>query len=395
MDTIPKLTPQFKELTTQTKWKVQLFRLRDRISKRVWRKLIISFLIVIMMSFYFYHMGQVQKVKQAQVLGVIQNVEKVYNESMALVDTQPDQAQALLHQAKMSVDTLFLSKPDAVGLVLIQEWEKKINEGLTFTQKNYFVEPEVFIELPLIVKAAHGDSLFLNQDVLLVWDKENNALYRINAVTKAARVLSGGEKLRDVLDMTVAGEEIYVLQSKGIGRIDIEGNVQSVIARDEMWQEPLFLRVFSGNLYILDRGAGQIWKYPGIEIGYDSRQEYLLYDTVVDLGRVADVAINGHVWIVRDGQIVRFTQGAEDYWQVSGVDPALGNTLVLFSDELTEHLYILDVENSRIVVTNMAGIYVAQYTYPKELEIKDMVASEVLKKIILLSNDTIYTMQLK
>jgi len=45
-------------------------------------------------------------------------------------------------------------------------------------------------------------------------------------------------------------------------------------------------------------------------------------------------------------------------------------------------------------VSDKEGVYLAQYSWKENIEIKDFVVSEVIKKILLLSHGTIYGIDL-
>ena len=107
------------------------------------------------------------------------------------------------------------------------------------------------------------------------------------------------------------------------------------------------------------------------------------------------MAIDGSVWITHNGQILKFTLGEQEVRQISGLDEDLGSTLDIYLDDTTSNSYVHDISKKRIVVFDKDGEYLAQYHWSQDLNVSDFVASEVLKKILLLSRGTIYAIDLK
>ena len=107
------------------------------------------------------------------------------------------------------------------------------------------------------------------------------------------------------------------------------------------------------------------------------------------------MAIDGSVWVVTGNQIQQFVQGEEAVWQISGLDSAFADKLDLYTDELCRNLYILDVKNQRLVVVDKDGVYLSQYQWQKAYPVTSLAVSEKLHKILLLSGDTIYEIELK
>jgi sugar lactone lactonase YvrE len=153
--------------------------------------------------------------------------------------------------------------------------------------------------------------------------------------------------------------------------------------------------VYDGNLYLLDTGKNWVWKYFASDTGFGEKQDYFLFDTLVDLSGADGIVVDTAVWINKQGKILRFSQGRDDVWQIQALPTPLGVNTAIFTDQLTSNLYILDRQNRRVVAVSKDGKYVSEYHWQENVPISDFVVSEVLKKILLLSNGTIYAVELK
>jgi DNA-binding beta-propeller fold protein YncE len=152
----------------------------------------------------------------------------------------------------------------------------------------------------------------------------------------------------------------------------------------------------------LDTQKSRIWKYvatdtgPPAQAGFSDIREYLNPDTLPDLSLATGLAIDGSVWLgTSNGRTLRFTQGKENTYVPQGVDPVFGTRLYLYTSDGVKNLYVLDINNHRVVVLDKDGMYLAQYQFDEKTTPTKLVASESAKKILLLADGKIYTLDLK
>lgn len=326
---------------------------------------------------------------------ILESATHNYSEAMALIDLNPTRARELLSQAKTDLEAE-LQKTHAPELEQELRTEmEKINAGLSIALKRYESAAEPFFELSLIKAQAQAQKMALYENTLVLLDKTNTSFYMLDISSKASRVSGGGNQIANARDIAVHGKDVFI-QTEGIIKGTTTGGaLTQVVAADKAWQNPTLLYAYGGNLYLLDSNAQQIWKYIRTENGYSAIQKYLLFDTLVDLGGVSDMAIDGSIWLTKGNNLLKFTQGKEDVWRVKDLNQPLGNHLFVHTDDATEHVYICDTENKRVVVVTKDGGYVAQYAWTNDFSPDDMVASEANHVILLLSRDTIYGISLK
>jgi len=145
---------------------------------------------------------------------------------------------------------------------------------------------------------------------------------------------------------------------------------------------------------LLDK-KGEIWKYPAMETGYGVYRLWLEGDKP-DFSDAVAMAIDGSVWVLKEnGTILKFTQGGRDSFTLAGLDKPLNNPTALFTDDDQENLYVLDKGNSRVLVINKSGEYHSQYRWQGLGEVTQLMASEEAKKILLLSGNKVYEIEIK
>ncbi len=315
-----------------------------------------------------------------------------YEEAKALLGLNNLRAVTLLTDAKTSLEKLAKDMPktgadtDKLNLLLGQ-----INEGLAEAGQSYKVTPEVFLDLNLVKEGALGKNLSVSKENMVVSDNKNSALYQVNVAQKSSQILAGGENLRGASFTGLGQDKAYVLTDNGVVEVGLKNKSVSLrIKKDSDWGEVKTLVAFSGNLYVLTNN--QIWKYASAESGFGSKKSYFVGEP--NLSNLSSMAVDGSVWVA-SGKLLKFTQGKQEDFNVQGLDKELGSALLIFTDDETKNLYILDKSNSRVVVLEKTGNYKSQYTFSGLGEVSDMAVSESAGKIFLLSGSKIYEIKIK
>jgi DNA-binding beta-propeller fold protein YncE len=280
----------------------------------------------------------------------------------------------------------------------------EITDNLTQAMQVVDVPLSVFYDMSLIKKDAAAASVGLEGTTIVIGDRVTETIYEIDINSKKAQIIGGGDILKGLLSVTLHGDKYYALTGEGIIQFrSTDKKSTSIIKRDDSWGTITSFVSFAGNLYLLDTTKSRIWKYVATEDaapaggqGFSDIREYLNPDVLPDLSQTTNMAIDGSVWLgTANGKILRFTQGKENTFVPKGVDPALGTRLVVYTSDEVKNIYVLDSQNSRVVVLDKEGMYLAQYRWGGAVSPSDIVVSEEEKKILLLADGKIYSVDLK
>ena len=275
---------------------------------------------------------------------------------------------------------------------------KNIVAQLTIASQVYRVEPELYYDLSLLKSGASIGAIGPDSDVVGLLDTAGPTIVVLTFSSKNAQVTAGGEGFRGARLITIHGGTAYVLVEDGIHRTTVseKKTTSTIIRKDPEWGTIGSLEYYGGNLYLLDTGKSRIWKYVATEKGFSETREYLNPDTLPDLSLATGMVIDGGVWVgTKDGRILRFLQGKEQTFAPRGVEPVLGKMLVVTTTEENKNLYVLDADNKRVVVLDKDGIYLSQYVWTGPLAPTQLMASERMKKIVLLGGGKLYSIELK
>jgi hypothetical protein len=237
-----------------------------------------------------------------------------------------------------------------------------------------------------------GEALLPDDDTVLVVAKD-----------QAVNDLTVGE-LVGMTWMPTGGSrqtsDLVILNSTGLLEYDPNwGITSSVLAAGEMLKLPAAVGSYFGNFYILDPQANALLRYLPTADGYSAQPEsYFLPDQPVDLTNAVDLAIDGAVYVLfKDGRISKFLGGQQQDFNITGLDLPLNRPVAIYtaSDETTQHIYVADAGNYRIVQLTKDGSFVRQFK-PRAGEavtfanLQDVFVDEIGARLFVLDSNNLY-----
>lgn len=333
------------------------------------------------------------------VVASVTDARHALDEGVALLSLNPVKGRERLQSAKNILDPLSKSvSPTSREGREVQDLLARVNDNLTQAMQITQVKPELFFDAALVKKGATITSINLGDAGMGLIDTATSTVIALDVTSKKATVLGGGTNFAGMSRVAVHGDAFYVLTAAGINKVNLSDKqlTQAIVKKDPQWGTVKSLVSFGGNLYLLDTAKSRIWKYVATETGFTDTREYLNPDTLPDLSQTNSLAIDGSVWMgSTNGRLWKFTGGKEDTFTPQGVVPAFGKTLIMYTSDATNNIYVLDADNSRVVVLGKDGIYLAQYAWKDPLAATALAVSEKEKKIYLLAGGKLYTIALK
>lgn len=136
------------------------------------------------------------------------------------------------------------------------------------------------------------------------------------------------------------------------------------------WQNPVAIAIFRGNLYVLDTGANQVWRYTppsGERLYNNAPEEYFNDNWLPDLSHAVDFGISdneGAIYILfDDGEIHKYRRNVQgvveeqpfNYQQRPAGAISSGRALFVDNDPASRQLYIVDAADETIYETLLGG----------------------------------------
>ena len=208
------------------------------------------------------------------------------------------------------------------------------SENKILKKKKKYTE---FFDLTVDDKNAKGDKIYLSNDRLLVSDKTRGVLYELSLDKKSLDKDQSNEVKKSTLIALSEEKKYFYVEGAGVYQI-IDGKTNKIIEDDKDWGKIVDLEVFNSNIYLLDQGKDQIWKYMVAESGFGSKSSYFQSGQSVDLSQVNSLSIDGSVYLAGDAIMIKYTSGLRDGFKIDLPDGS-ANINKIFTTRDLEKVY--------------------------------------------------------
>lgn len=335
---------------------------------------------------------------QAKFSEVLIQAQHSFDEGMALLDLNPVKGRERLTAARDLLAPVMQKKLRSEEGRKVKALYDDVVENLTRAMRVSRVSPELYFDMSLLKNGAQATDISLFQHTIGVLDAPGKTVYTLGIPTKNGTIVGGGESFGGGSHIAAYGDKLYIWTPQGIHQIRLsdQKTVSAIIPASPEWGTITDMAAFGGNLYLLDTAKSRIWKYVATEKGFSTLFEYLNPDTLPDLTKATNLAIDGSVWLgTTNGKIMRFTAGKENSYSPQGADTPLGNQLKVYTHDEAKMVYVLDSDQKRVVVFDKDGLYISQYVWDKPFTVTGIVVSEAIGKLLLLADGKIYAIDLK
>ncbi len=232
----------------------------------------------------------------------------------------------------------------------VAEKEKKI---LKTEEKGY----NEYFDLELENKKAKGKKSYLEADQMAVLD-EAGFIYLISLEKKSLDKRAGPE-VKNASLVALSSTDAFFYNPGGIYKISSEGKTEKVIEKDKDWRDIKDMTIYNNNIYLLDSGANQVYKYIVAEKGFSSKTSYFKSGTNENLKEATSMAIDSSVYISLPDRIFKYVGGIRDNFTTSFPQEEISINKI-FTNGQTEKIFALDKDRGAIYVLSKTGDYERQ-----------------------------------
>ncbi len=134
----------------------------------------------------------------------------------------------------------------------------------------------------------------------------------------------------------------------------------------EAWSDPRAIAIYDRDLYILDAGANEIWRYEAGADAYAGSPQRYFTDIEPELADAIDMAIdtNGNVYVLHaGGRISKYFFGRPEPFEFEGLPQPLARPSALFLNLslFDRAFFIADPGGGRLYATAPTGVFLANY----------------------------------
>jgi len=240
----------------------------------------------------------------------------------------------------------------------IKDLEELINGYESKVLKREVKTPTEFSDLAVEEKGAHGDKMSLSGDKVSILNKEGK-IYILSLSTKSLEKKVYGDIANS--DIISAYDDIQFFYRTGLGIYKIKGSEKPsrIIENDKDWGNIIDMAVYNGNIYVMDQGKDEIYKYLVTESGYSAKNSYVKSGSATQFKKANSLSIDSAVYVGFDSFILKYLSGERQTYksQFPGNDVSLIKT---FTSKDLEQVYSLDKSKGIIYVLTKDGSYVKQ-----------------------------------
>lgn len=272
----------------------------------------------------------------------------------------------------------------------VVELEQKVNEGSNKIVNKQDKKFEVFYDLSLIDKSATANHLYLDEENLVLLNSSKGEIYTVSATKKSNDVFKKNEIKGAQLVGSYEGTTFFLNKDKGIYTV-LDGTIKHPIEKDG-FQNPRAMTIFNANIYVLDSGAGDIYKYMAGEDVYSKGTSYFADSQSGILKGAQDLAIDSSIYVLVDGAVVKYTSGVRDTFKLSLPDKTSPNFTHLYTNKDLDKVFLLDTKTGKMVIVSKTGEYSKQIESSIFKQATEFVVFK--EKIIVLSQNKLYSVGL-
>ncbi|MGD0523400.1 MAG: hypothetical protein ABSA43_02480, partial [Candidatus Microgenomates bacterium] len=151
---------------------------------------------------------------------------------------------------------------------------------------------------------------------------------------------------------------------------------------------------YAGNIYLLDKAGGTIWRYIGSDTGFAAKQNWLASGVEPDFSNVIAWTIDGNIFaLTSSSKILKFSQGTPQDFPIPE-EVSLNGANMIYTNGDLQYFYILNPQEKKIYVLNKNGDYKGDYQSDLLAGANGLVVSEKEKKMIFLSGSKLYSIDI-
>lgn len=330
-------------------------QLRTQNKKKTWTFIGVALVLIIFIwSVFLGYQRRIGAQSQKKVEAAKELITENLNQADEVAFLNLPQAVSLINEAKKNLADLKkeISDPNNKDIrsleQLIADKESKILKKEERIAEEYF-------DLSVENKNASGQKMYLDGENLAILDSRGTAY--LLSLTKKSIDKRDSSDIKGGSMITLSGDRVYVFR-KGIGifELSLEGKSKKVIDNDSDWKDVAAVSAYNGNLYLLDRGGNELYKYLVAENGFSQKASYFKSGQKGNLQNANSLSIDASVYIGVPSRVFKYVSGLQDSFNTSYPE---GNVQLakIFTSKDVEKVYGWDKNKGAIYVIDKSGTY--------------------------------------
>lgn len=343
------------------------------------KKKILTFVIVAIIAVILVWsvvMGNKRR-NEKRITKLIENTKEVVNKKLARAEDNSylnvSKSLSLISESRAEVDKLINELGDKrkdETLELLNLIKEKENEIMKKEQK----ESSEFFDLAVDNKQAKGSKMYLNKDTLAILDDKQGIIYSLS-MSKKSYSKSKHSEIKQAKYIAAYGNYILVFTKEGVYKASDDGKIKLVIEKDKNWESIEDIWIYNGNVYLLDAGGDEIYKYLVAEKGYSKKSSYFGKGQSVNLSNANSMAIDSSVYIGFKDYGLKYTGGLQDGFSTSFPEKDV-SIKKWFTNKESNKVYAWNKEKAAVYILDKSGAYEREINSDAFKNADDIIAYE-------------------
>lgn len=340
-------------------------------------------LVLLVVSVIFGLIRRSSIVSESKYRDLEQTITSNMEEVRSIADLNPQRAKFLIDESRGRVDQYIAEEGEDGYVEEAKTLYTLIDTTETEALKLEEVDVSVLIETDILDSGLDARGMYIDEEGTLYVYGSGDVVYGVGTSDRSSFEIEGMGGVREIAEYEGS---VYGVRENDVIRSDGD-SVSTIIENDDFWEDVRLIDIYGGSVYLMDRGAGEIWSYPALDEGYGARRRWLGTGIVLDFSNVVDMRIDGDIWIITStGKLERYRRGVPIEFSMEGFpaqkdDGSLSDPKAVFITE--ESVYVLESGASRLVKFGIEGGYQSQYVSEELSGARDMVVYEGVAYILL------------
>jgi hypothetical protein len=332
------------------------------IGKKPPKKLTIAILIILLGIFFWSvvlgYQRRAEAEKKRKLEGYRITIEKSFDRAKDLGSSDPEKALGYLTDGEQQIALLeSYGKKDVTSE--IEKYRTTAEELKKIIEKKEDVQAEEIYDLALINEKSAGSRMFFTEENAIVLDKGRKMVYVINPEKKSHTDYTDS-KLANADLVSYYDGTVFVYGSKiGVIKSKDESVFESAISADKELKDVKGTWVYNGNIYVLDSGSDELYKYLVAEKGYSDKTSYFKDGESMDLAEANSFAIDSSVYIGFKSSVIKYIAGVKDSFSANLPKGSYSFDRI-FTNKDVDNIFLLDKTQGIVLIVDKNGEFIKQ-----------------------------------
>lgn len=239
----------------------------------------------------------------------------------------------------------------------ILELEESITVAKEEALKISEVKLEEYFDFKIEEKDASGVDLFIDGNLVAVLDSNLKKVYVLD-IEKKSIVEYVSSSLKGSKAVSIYNKEIYFLnENEGVYKFTTQNKASLILEKSTDWGEVSDLSIYNGNIYLLDSGENDIYRYAPSNAEYKTKTSYFKSTVASNVFTMTDFDIDGSVYVLYENKLEKYLRGVNENVKFQFPEGEVSLSKVETSPEEKSLVAVLDNKNAKVYLFSKNGKY--------------------------------------